>query len=68
LISSLYITIHFVYTSFFSLITSVLFVSEFIMPSPVVKGTVSVAFVRPYVRPSVRRVAYIANNSGNQRP
>ena len=36
-----------------------------IMPPTVVKWAISVAFVRPSVCPSV---AYIANNSRNQRP
>jgi len=39
------------------------------MPRPVGKGAISVAFVRPSVRLSVRpSVAYIANNSRTQRP
>jgi len=37
-----------------------------VMPSPVGKGAISVAFVRPSVRPSARRV-YIVNNSRSQR-
>jgi len=32
---------------------------------PHIKGAVTVAFVRPYVRPSV---AYIANNTRTQKP
>ena len=36
---------------------------------PVRKGALSIAFVRPFVRPSVRQyVAYVANNSRTQRP
>jgi len=35
------------------------------MPPTVGKGEISVAFVRPSVRPSV---AYITNNSRTQRP
>ena len=41
----------------------------FIMPLPVGKGAISVAFVHPSVRPSVcPSVAYVANNSRTQRP
>jgi len=38
-----------------------------IMPLPVRKGAISVAFVRPSVCPSVDGVEYIANNSITQR-
>ena len=41
----------------------------YVMSPPVEKGTISVAFVRPFVRLSVcPSVAYIANNSRTQKP
>ena len=50
---------------FCSVIVATNFLNKVVVPLTVGKGAISVAFVRPSVRPSV---SYIANNSRTQRP